>query len=103
MRESHDLQDLLGDSRQHPQRLAGLQQRLVALDTWRHWAIGGEITMNATTQTASILNGANDPHLQALARTVIDITPELFAGPGTPGIEIERDGHSAEVELEIDL
>jgi conjugative relaxase-like TrwC/TraI family protein len=98
LRETYDMQDRIDNRRQLPERHQTLTAQLDALDTWRHWAAGGNITTEAATFTVEVLGAINDPHYRALGAAIYDVTPELVAEPEPPAVEYRY----AKVDFGID-
>jgi DNA transposition AAA+ family ATPase len=101
LNQHHSHQDWLDDRRQLPVRLDGLQQELRALDVWRRWESGREVTIEALTATVAILEAIDDPAPQALADAVVRSTPELTARRESIERGIEPVGR--EVDLGVGL
>ena len=89
MRDNHTVLDRLADSRKLPERLTDLRQQAAALDAWRHWAFGGNITANGAAWAVEILQSVQDPHHQALATSLASIDAELVARPDCPELDID--------------
>ena len=77
--ETHDLQDRIDGHRQLPERHQTLTQRVNALDTWHHWAVGGAVTAEAANLSVEVLGSGNDPCCRALADAICNVTPDLVA------------------------
>jgi hypothetical protein len=99
--EHHSHPDWLDERRQLPERLDGLQQELRALEVWRRWASGREVTIEALTATVGILEAIDDPGPRALADAVARSTPELIIRQESIEQRIEP-VHSG-IDLGIDL
>jgi len=80
-----------------PERITALQDRIDALDTWRQWANGHQLTPNRINEMNNSLFVANDsiPELLALRRALFDDADSA----AIVGREIERSRGS---ELSID-
>ena len=89
---------MLDDIRQLPERLETLHDFASALDTWRHWAVGGKITTEAATWTTEILGNVEDHRFEALTEALAVISPGLLAPPTH-----EREPHSPDLDWSIGL
>ncbi len=100
LHETHNVQDRIDDRRQLPERHQTLTERLSALDTWHHWAVGSSVSFDALTIAVEVLDAANDPYYPALADAISNGTPDLVTerDPSPivfelvcPVIDLERD------------
>ena len=96
-----DGHDPLVENSRLPEQLVVLQQQLDALDIWRRWAAGGDITIDSVTRAVGILDAANDRHHQTLADTLTCVSPELITQPPAPEIGVTHNRY--EVGLGIDF
>jgi conjugative relaxase-like TrwC/TraI family protein len=87
MRQNHTMLDTIADRQRLPEKITTIQERIEALDGWRHWARGGSINTETATWITDVLAATNEPRHEALANAIPAIAPELTASP--PGAEFD--------------
>jgi conjugative relaxase-like TrwC/TraI family protein len=99
LEDSHEMLDRIDTRRQLPEQHAALRNRIEALDTWRHWATGGALTVEAATAAAEALDVGPDRRSRVLADTMHIYSPELIVSCDAPAFEHDSTRHEIDFDL----